>query len=50
MEQRGQSPQRTGKGAGSGGGGEGGRDNPPVEPEPSLYPDFAPTDSAEEPH
>ena len=29
--------------------GEGGRGDPPVEPEPSLLPVFAPTDSAEEP-
>ena len=29
--------------------GEGGRGDPPVEPEPSLAADFAPTDSAEEP-
>src|SRR5512135_2986995 len=31
------------------GDGEGGRGGPPVEPEPSLLPDFPPTDSAEEP-
>jgi hypothetical protein len=30
--------------------GEGGRGDPPVEPEPSLAADFAPTDSAEEPN
>ena len=31
------------------GDGEGGRENPPVEPEPSTFPELTPTDSAEEP-